>query len=713
MPGPGMKQKKKMVIKSYKVKPKLPENYLDETWKQLAQAVSAVHRAETMPVGFESLYKAVEGLCVHRLGGELYDRLEAACDSHVDQLMGALVGRNPDCVAFLEDLDHAWQEHCKQMQLIRSIFLVLDRKWVIPNSRAVIWEMGLQQFRKYLCRYIEVQQKGVEGLLRLLEKDRMGEQVDRMRLKSLLRMLCDLRIYDDVFEAQFLEATEHFYRAEGAEQLAALTTAEYLRHAEGRLASEAERVSNYLDAGSTRKPLITIVEDRLLRDHVVTVLEKGFDGLVSSHCVRDLGRLYTLLSRVGGLERLRAAFSSYIKRAGMEIVNAPDDEALSMMVEELLSFKSKLDELLSVAFDSSPSFTHTLKESCENFINVRQNKPAELIAKYIDSMLKTGNKGTTEEEVESKLERLLVLFRYVNGKDVFEAFYKKDLARRLLLGKSGSTDAEKSMISKLKNECGSQFTNKLEGMFKDIELSKDIMASFQQSAKTQEQIVAAVGEDVDLQVNILTAVHWPTYPQEAIKLQAELSQMQDVFKEFYLDKYSGRCLGFLNQLGTCVIKAEFLEDAAAGAASDAAGAGAGSGAGAGTVAGAGAGAGGRSKPKSKKHELSVSVFQAVVLLLFNEVDCMPFATIATHTGMGPVELKRTLQSLACGKKETRVLRKEPAGREVSDEDVFHVNTKFSNKKYRVKINQIQLKETVRSAPCVLPLACCLLCASCH
>eukprot|EP00967_Tisochrysis_lutea_P133881 scaffold235726_cov17-Tisochrysis_lutea.AAC.2 len=57
------------------------------------------------------------------------------------------------------------------------------------------------------------------------------------------------------------------------------------------------------------------------------------------------------------------------------------------------------------------------------------------------------------------------------GKDVFEAFYKKDLAKRLLLGKSASIDAEKTMIAKLKAECGSQFTSKLEGMFKDVELS--------------------------------------------------------------------------------------------------------------------------------------------------------------------------------------------------------------------------------------------------
>ena len=69
------------------------------------------------------------------------------------------------------------------------------------------------------------------------------------------------------------------------------------------------------------------------------------------------------------------------------------------------------------------------------------------------------------------------------GKDVFEAFYKRDLAKRLLLGKSASADAEKTMIGKLKAECGAQFTNKLEGMFKDVDLSRDVLASFRQSVR--------------------------------------------------------------------------------------------------------------------------------------------------------------------------------------------------------------------------------------
>jgi cullin 3 len=42
----------------------------------------------------------------------------------------------------------------------------------------------------------------------------------------------------------------------------------------------------------------------------------------------------------------------------------------------------------------------------------------------------------------------------------------RHLARRLLNQKLASDDSEKMMISKLKSECGCQFTSKLEGMFK-------------------------------------------------------------------------------------------------------------------------------------------------------------------------------------------------------------------------------------------------------
>lgn len=122
------------------------------------------------------------------------------------------------------------------------------------------------------------------------------------------------------------------------------------------------------------------------------------------------------------------------------------------MIPSLLQFKQSLDTLLTQSFSSNDLFSQSLRESFEYFINRRRDKPAEYIAKYLDNLLRKGDKGlTTDATLEEEMDRVLILFRFVHGKDVFEAFYKKDLAKRLLLGKSASADAERSMLAKLKN----------------------------------------------------------------------------------------------------------------------------------------------------------------------------------------------------------------------------------------------------------------------
>lgn len=44
----------------------------------------------------------------------------------------------------------------------------------------------------------------------------------------------------------------------------------------------------------------------------------------------------------------------------------------------------------------------------------------------------------------------MVVFKYIEDKDVFQKFYAKMLAKRLVHQNSASDDAEASMISKLK-----------------------------------------------------------------------------------------------------------------------------------------------------------------------------------------------------------------------------------------------------------------------
>ncbi|KAI4312356.1 hypothetical protein MLD38_037173 [Melastoma candidum] len=628
-------------------KPTIPENFEEDTWEKLKSAINAMFLKQPVAYALENLYQAVSDLCLHKLGANLYQRIEKECEAHISSVLPSLVGQSPDLGVFLSLVERCWQDFCDQMLMIRSIALFLDRTYVKQNpSVRSLWDMGLQLFRKRLHLSSEVEHKTVTGLLRMIESERLGEAVERTLLNHLLKMFTALGIYAESFEKPFLECTSEFYAAEGMKYMQQSDVPDYMKHVEARLHEEHDRCLLYLDA-NTRKPLIATTERELLERHIPAILDKGFMMLMDGNRVEDLQRMYQLFSRVNSLESLRQALSSYIRRTGQSLVM--DEEKDKDMVSSLLEFMASLDTIWEESFSKNEAFCNTVKDSFEHLINLRQNRPAELIAKFLDEKLRAGNKGTSEEELEGTLDKVLVLFRFIQGKDVFEAFYKKDLAKRLLLGKSASIDAEKSMITKLKTECGSQFTNKLEGMFMapDIELSMEINESFKQSSQARTKLPSGI----EMSVHVLTTGYWPTYPPMDVRLPHELNVYQDIFKEFYLGKYSGRRLMW--QSSYCVLKAEF--------------------------------------PKGKK-ELSVSLFQTVVLMLFNDAEKLSFQDIKESTGIEDKELRRTLQSLACGKQ--RVLLKSPKGRDVEDEDVFEFNEAFTAPLYRLKVNAIQMKETV-------------------
>ena len=99
---------------------------------------------------------------------------------------------------------------------------------------------------------------------------------------------------------------------------------------------------------------------------------------------------------------------------------------------------------------------------------------------------------------------------------------------------------------------------------------------------------------MDLTVNILTMGYWPTYAPTEVTLPAEMVNFQEIFKKFYLGKHSGRKLQWQPTLGLCVLKAHF--------------------------------------PVGAK-ELQVSLFQTLVLLLFNAADELPFEEIKAATNI--------------------------------------------------------------------------------
>ncbi|MCO5612177.1 hypothetical protein L7F22_066439 [Adiantum nelumboides] len=406
----------------------------------------------------------------------------------------------------------------------------------------------------------------------------------------------------------------------------------------------------------------------------------GLPDLLTAAETASLRQLYDLLAAVGALTPLRTAFGSFICLDGERIVQ--DREHDDRMIERLLDYKAKIDGIVTDAFKADGDLRQTQKEAFETFINKRENKPAELIAKFLDIRLRSGNKTMSDDELEHVLDEALILFRYTHAKDMFEEFYKRYFAKRLLLNRSASSDAEQSMLLKLKEECGAAFTQKLETMLKDVSLSDDMMKAYDgQLAKEQAAVTAAAaaedgGEAFDLHVNVLTQAHWPTYPQVDVIIPPEVcfklrrcickrlteghadGCLGERFRAFYEARFQGRKLHWAHSLGTTALVAQF----------------------------------GRAGEK----ELHLSTFQTVVLLLFNGLEPgarLGYAAIRARTGLEDKELKRTLQSLACGQIPTRVLRKEPQGKDVDETDAFTVNEGIKNDRKRIRVNMIQLAET--------------------
>lgn len=521
------------------------------------------------------------------------------------------------------------------------------------------------------------------GICDLIDHDRINKEdlFDGPLLKNSIRMLHIFGVYGKSFEPRLVDVSASYF-ARFAEERCAVDLKDYISACDRLLTQEETRCDAYNFDSSTKKSLLKEAQKALIDNHQDVLLDiHSVAKVLDMNAVSSLKSLYELLKLSDIQLLLRTPWDAYIKKAGSAIVS--DKERGDEMVVRLLELKKTLDIIVRDAFGKDQKFISSLRESFGGFINDRKNisaswgtgnsKVGEMIAKYIDALLRGGLKavprslasdatdrqdaesrgqastGDEDAELDRQLEQGLELFRFIEGKDVFEAFYKKDLARRLLMGRSASQDAERNMLTKLKSECGASFTHNLEQMFKDQELAHDEMISYKQSLSNTSKTT------MDLQVSVLSAAAWPTYPDVAVNLPPEVTRHIEKYDRHYKHKHTGRRLTWKHALAHSIVKAQF---------------------------------------KKGPKELVVSGFQAIVLVLFNDIPddgSLSYATIAEATGLVDAELTRTLQSLACAK--IRPLLKSPKGRDVNPTDTFKVNHAFTDPKYRIKINQVQLKET--------------------
>lgn len=621
-----------------------------------------------LPLTYESIYATCRYVvCNARDGEALHGRLKAELEKSVGQLQRFLLETSPDGLSWLYRFVDvcAWFE--TQISLLQSLLTFLDRDYSTSDGTSQsVRGMALDLFSHNIIWHGTIVKNLEDGIKTWIQWERENRKPHEAQAK-VAQLIGHLQTHDSYqarFENYYLELIAEHYSAESDRLSSAADkdASAFLLHCTSRIDEEVARSREILPKSSWGA-VLEATERALLSDRLHWLAEEGIPKLMKSEDTQGLSRIYHLFFRVDGLKELNGQFKAYVERTVKAVVRdaARDDD----MVDRLLKLKAFLDRALQDAFadpvvSAAPSTSALARTPNRDFgyavtdafgvgFKARRNKPAEMIAKHVDRMMRKGQRGATDAEFAAQLDAALALYRFTDDKDVFRTFYHRALAKRLLLERSASDDFEKAILKKLKELYDPEFSMG-DHMFNDLALSRELMQDYH---KKLEQDSSAR----NLNVMVLQQSFWPFSARTSdADLPPEMQAEIAAFAAFYKGKHQGHKLDWDHGLGTIILTSRF---------------------------------------SGGQKELSVSLYQGVVLLLFNRSPKIPFAEIKASTRIEDAELRRTLQSLACGKK--KVLKKLPPGRDVDDDDVFEFNDAFTDPRAKVHINSIQVKETVEEA----------------
>uniref|UniRef100_A0A0N5CCP2 CULLIN_2 domain-containing protein n=1 Tax=Strongyloides papillosus TaxID=174720 RepID=A0A0N5CCP2_STREA len=377
--------------------------------------------------------------------------------------------------------------------------------------------------------------------------------------------------YSQSFELSYLEKTRTYCNQILANKFAALPIREYMEKILNEIENERKRARLFLDPSSEKK-----VHEVCLR-LMVNQHKKQFDDATSEILYEEdekyLKIVFNILEplKPDGLSILIKEFHKKAVDDGvMNVWKCDNSSTPQLFVDNVIVIYNKYNNLVKNVFNGAGEFTKSLDNAMHYIVNYKENpkiisKASEKTAKYVDSLLKRA-KNVDEKDIDSNLSKAIIIFKYLEDKDNFQKFYSKMLANRLIHNLSTNHEYEELMVSKLKEACGYEFTNKLCRMFSDINISKELCTGYLNS------IYCKLFTNVSINFNVLQACAWPysingiggnsnspnddkpSIPLPPPIVSKYIGEIIDSFDSFYHTKHNGRKLCWLYHMFTVDIK---------------------------------------------------------------------------------------------------------------------------------------------------------------
>jgi cullin 1 len=662
----------------------MADNNIDQSvWNSLEEGINTLMNHTERGLSYDkymAIYTAIYNYCIGNtqrsqpqimhdkgvivLGNVLYKNLKDYLQRHLEEICHRALGLTDDNLLLFYGRE--WNKYTAASKYIHNVFGYLNRHWVKREQDEGhkkiydVYTLCLISWRTHL--FSNIHGIVMEAALKLTERHRLGEMIDYSLIKNISHSFGmlgldefntsrkTLDIYKKYFEEPFIASTVAFYAKESEGFLSENPLSEYCKKAEARLREEEMRVDLYLDE-SSMKPLILACETVLIDSHKGLLVDH-FKSMLSKDKLEDLERIFSLLERIkDGLEPLMTHFELYVRQVGLQSVAGQEsDPDPKSYVDSLLTVYKFYYEMVFTRFKNLAGFMGSLDKACRYYINHNEicssnsSKSPEILVKYTDAVLKKSAKNAEGSELEEILKNIMCLFKYIEDKDVFQKFYSKMLAKRLVFDTSVSEDAETNMITKLKEACGFEYTSKLSRMFTDMRLSKDINEIF--SKKNND----ATG--IDFYIKVLCSGSWPLQSSTTpFTVPRELSSFINSFSSFYSEQHSGRKLNWLFHTSIGELKTNYLKGLKMG------------------------------------YIFQLYTYTLSILLLFNDSNILSVGEIMSSTGLSEEVVKGNVENLL----KAKVLKiKDPKkdseeGMDINENSLFELNYAFKSKKTRVNL----------------------------
>ena len=586
-------------------------------------------------------------------------------ESHVEEIKDELVKADDKLLMYQVN----WDKYYRGVQYVSQFCSHIDR---LRNH------VGAMAFDVWRHRLLQLISSDVINLLKEKIKSESGNtETDSVihdviqsfvQIDSFLPEKRQLSTYQTYIEKRYLDDTEEFYTVcIDAQKLLVSDPSEYRAVVLDWLEREKRRCQKYLHKSS----LEIVTETRrsqILSSGHLTLLQSEVSDIFKKQGWSTLQNMYQLFKSAmpnkSAIESLSLSFWKYMKERGSHELktlfqnskNQNDTALAKNFVEWILKVQYEYSSVIKDYFDNDKVFTFSLDLALSDIVTQKEEsstktRSSKLLAIYCDFLLR--EKKVSETEIDKELTMAASVVKYIQERDVFQEFYRKNLAKRLFQNQSISMVSEKYMIEQLRVVCGfgsvDKF-NRMDRMVTDIESSSGLNQSF-------SDYLTESNHNNDLasfHINVLSAGFWPLgrTPTVTARVPEDIQRFVDLFREFYDTKFVGRRLSWLHHKCSGDIILRGFE---------------------------------------KSYMVNMSTYQYAVLNLFNRATALTAGEIIRATDLTQENLKNLVESMI-GSYDRILTVSPPVSDQFTEASVIKVNEEFSNSSMEFKLPSVLPQE---------------------